>query len=255
LFGPSGAGTVVHPDPLLQLKQIIGFTPRVRGRNVAWAADGQQVLFTSRHIVVAMDTKTGRQRYLDGHTAPVCSLALSPHGLLATGQEGRFPLIRLWDYETLELPEVPLEYQQDPTGHDAILGGLGDAAGAGAGAGVIDAMSGMLSPYAVNAAGKYAQLIRAQQARYQHLHPLAPYGAALQAAAQTLSAVSHTGAPSAAAAAAFRALPATGDAVCLTTVACDLASLHSVQFGPCFNRETQLMAAVGAVSFPFFICT
>lgn len=252
LFGPSGAGAVVHPDPLLQLKQVIGFTPRVKGRNVAWAADGQQVLFTSRQLVIAMDTKTGRQRYLDGHTAPVCTLALSAHGLLATGQEGRFPLIRLWDFETMELPEVPLEFQQDPTGaaaaFDALSAGDVGVSGAGAGAGSGgDAMSGMLSPYALAAAGRYAQLIRAQQARFQHLHPLAPYGAALQAAAQTLTAVSHAGAPSAAAAAAFRALPATGDAVCLTTVACDLASLHSVAFGPCFNRETQLMAACGAV--------
>lgn len=39
-----------------------------------------------------------RQRFFTGHTDFVCCLALGGQGtLLATGQEGKQPLIRLWD--------------------------------------------------------------------------------------------------------------------------------------------------------------
>ena len=41
------------------------------------------------------------QRFLFGHTSPVCTLALSPDStLLASGQEGKNPVLRLWHYAT-----------------------------------------------------------------------------------------------------------------------------------------------------------
>jgi hypothetical protein len=45
----------------------------------------------------------GRQRVLAGHTAYVSCLALGGEGrLLASGQEGRQPAVRLWDLESGE---------------------------------------------------------------------------------------------------------------------------------------------------------
>jgi hypothetical protein len=45
----------------------------------------------------------GRQRVLLGHTAYVARIAIGGEGrLLASGQEGRQPVVRLWDMESGE---------------------------------------------------------------------------------------------------------------------------------------------------------
>lgn len=156
-----------------------------------------------------------------------CFTATAPRSLLATAQEGRLPLIRLWDFETLQLPDVPAAFLRDPSGRGDVLAGP--------------------DPEAL--AQRYARLLRLQQPQYQHTQATGPYGGALRAAANALSAVAAAGATANAAAAAFKALPATGDAVCLTSVVADVASLQALEFGPCTTRSSQQLAAVGADEF------
>jgi WD40 repeat protein len=44
---------------------------------------------------------SGRQRHLLGHTGYVCALAFSADGsLLASTQEGRQAVVRLWDWKS-----------------------------------------------------------------------------------------------------------------------------------------------------------
>ncbi len=52
-------------------------------------------------LVLALDASDGGrpQRHFLGHTAHVCALALSADGaLLASAQEGRTAVVRLWDW-------------------------------------------------------------------------------------------------------------------------------------------------------------
>lgn len=80
LFDPSEVGAVLAPEQLMLINKIVSITPRLRGHNMLWAADGYQLVFGARQLIVCMDMVSGRQRYLEGHTATVNTLALSPHG-------------------------------------------------------------------------------------------------------------------------------------------------------------------------------
>jgi WD repeat-containing protein 90 len=55
-------------------------------------------LFASNNLIVQMNMETSEQHFMIGHTAPVVALAVSRDGaLFASAQEGRNPMIRLWD--------------------------------------------------------------------------------------------------------------------------------------------------------------
>lgn len=90
----SGALT---PDPIMSLTRIIGYTSRPT-RHITWANDGKTILYPVGNVVAIMD-ESGKQEFLTGHTLPVHLITFSNNGLLATGQEGKQPLIRIWDYE------------------------------------------------------------------------------------------------------------------------------------------------------------
>lgn len=70
--------------------------------------DTDELIFPAGAIVVAMTASSsssesaaaqGTQRFFVGHTAFVCCLAVGGRGsLLATGQEGKQAVIRVWDF-------------------------------------------------------------------------------------------------------------------------------------------------------------
>ncbi|KAK9840850.1 hypothetical protein WJX84_006024 [Apatococcus fuscideae] len=83
------------PDAFLELERIHGFTGEYP-QALLWPAGSEEVIFASSTTIIVM-TDEGKQRYLLGHTSPVCSLAAcQAAGLLASAEDGRQALIRLW---------------------------------------------------------------------------------------------------------------------------------------------------------------
>lgn len=68
------------------------------GKAAAGAED--EVVFAGGALIVGMQAvEGGRQRYLRGHSAPVCALAVSADGgRLASAEEGPGAEVRLWDF-------------------------------------------------------------------------------------------------------------------------------------------------------------
>ncbi|KAK9866441.1 hypothetical protein WJX84_003773 [Apatococcus fuscideae] len=83
------------PEAFLELERIHGFTgecPQV----LLWPCASPDIIFACGTTIIAMNDE-GKQRYLLGHTSPVCSLAACPAAaLLASAEDGRPALIRLW---------------------------------------------------------------------------------------------------------------------------------------------------------------
>ncbi|GIL93850.1 hypothetical protein Vretimale_214 [Volvox reticuliferus] len=110
------------PDPALSLVRMNAYSGEFV-RCLVWIPGGDEVAFTAASVVVIMrisdvppaaagatalaaeaqrlQQEPGRQRYLMGHTAFVCALAASSNGeLLASAQEGKEAVVRLWDVAT-----------------------------------------------------------------------------------------------------------------------------------------------------------
>ncbi|KAK9823925.1 hypothetical protein WJX72_006401 [[Myrmecia] bisecta] len=88
---------ILQPDPALELERINGYTGEYT-RLMLWAPNSPEVVFAAASTIVVMNVNTGTQRYLFGHTNNVCGLAANAQGtLLASAEEGRLALIRLWD--------------------------------------------------------------------------------------------------------------------------------------------------------------
>lgn len=87
----------------MELKHIIGYSPD-KCLNLKWSKYGREssVIFTSGGTLITMDTETNHQkRFFFGHSAPVCCFDVNPDGsILASAQEGKNSLIRIWDYTT-----------------------------------------------------------------------------------------------------------------------------------------------------------
>ncbi len=90
-------------DPVMELSHIIGYSPQ-RCLSLKWSrfANENIVLFTSCGSLIAMDVETSQQkRFFFGHSAPICCFDVAPHGgLIASAQEGKNSIIRIWDYHT-----------------------------------------------------------------------------------------------------------------------------------------------------------
>jgi len=90
-------------DPILELKHIIGYSPD-KCLSLKWSRLPKEnvVIFPSSGTLVAMDVETRSQiRFFFGHTAPICCFDLNANGtLLASAQEGKNSLIRIWDYNS-----------------------------------------------------------------------------------------------------------------------------------------------------------
>ncbi len=106
----------LEPDPALELVRMNAYSGEFV-RALVWVPGGEWVAFAAASVVVLMHVGAtpgaaaaglgvpprlpqgaGRQRHLLGHTAFVCALAVSADGgLLASAQEGKQALVRLWD--------------------------------------------------------------------------------------------------------------------------------------------------------------
>lgn len=112
-------GPPLEPDPALELLRMNAYSGEFV-RALVWVPGGEWVAFAAASVVVLMHVgaapvppgaaaaglgvaprlpqAAGRQRHLLGHTAFVCALAVSADGgLLASAQEGKQALVRLWD--------------------------------------------------------------------------------------------------------------------------------------------------------------
>ena len=87
----------------MELKHIIGYSPN-KCLNIKWSrVPGESVIiFTSEGTLIAMDTESNQQkRFFFGHSAPICCFDVAAHGgMLASAQEGKNSIIRIWDYYT-----------------------------------------------------------------------------------------------------------------------------------------------------------
>jgi WD repeat-containing protein 90 len=87
----------------MELKHIIGYSPS-SCLNLKWSriAGENIVVFSSAGTLIAMDVETNQQkRFFFGHSAPICCFDIANHGsMLASAQEGKNSIIRVWDYHT-----------------------------------------------------------------------------------------------------------------------------------------------------------
>ena len=85
----------------MELKHIIGYQAD-KCMNLKWSRqDGENVLlFSSGGTLIAMDTESNEQkRFFFGHSAPIVCFDLNYQGnLVASAQEGKNSIIRIWDY-------------------------------------------------------------------------------------------------------------------------------------------------------------
>lgn len=85
----------------MELKHIIGYQAD-KCFDMKWSKqDGENVVvFTSGGTLIAMDSESNEQkRFFFGHSAPICCFDINFQGnLIASAQEGKNSIIRLWSY-------------------------------------------------------------------------------------------------------------------------------------------------------------
>ncbi|BFZ03507.1 hypothetical protein BsWGS_06545 [Bradybaena similaris] len=88
----------LEPDPIMKLKQIIGFGGS-SFRDALWSVDGSSIVYPCHAVVVSMKISNGQQRFFIGHTDKVSCLAqTASSSLLASGQTGQMSVVRVWKY-------------------------------------------------------------------------------------------------------------------------------------------------------------
>lgn len=115
---PTKVNPKLNQDPIMELKHIIGYSPS-KCLNLRWSriANENIVLFTSCGSLIAMDVETNKQvRFFFGHSAPICCFDVSQSGnLIASAQEGKNSIIRIWDYHNarcLQMLTMPVTQLQ-----------------------------------------------------------------------------------------------------------------------------------------------
>lgn len=87
----------------MELKHIIGYSPD-KSLNLKWSRlhNENVVIFTSGGTLIAMDVDNNEQkRFFFGHSAPICCFDINANGiLLASAQEGKNSIVRIWEYTT-----------------------------------------------------------------------------------------------------------------------------------------------------------
>ena len=65
---------------------------------MVWLQEGDTILYAAASLLILQELDSGKQRFLIGHTAPVCALSAAVTStLIASAQEGVLGLVRLWD--------------------------------------------------------------------------------------------------------------------------------------------------------------
>lgn len=99
----STAPPALRPDPIMRLHTYVGHSCALDSATPIWSRDGKSIIYASacNIIIGKVDNPKRQQRMLFGHTARVNCLALDTIGsTLASSQDGRNPVIRLWDTES-----------------------------------------------------------------------------------------------------------------------------------------------------------
>lgn len=99
---PGTADTPPPVDPCcsLQLQRINSYTGQFP-RSLTSPPNSSEIVFASANVVVSMSGDGRSQRFFFGHTAHVTAIGFDGEGkLMATGQEGKEAIIRLWDFTT-----------------------------------------------------------------------------------------------------------------------------------------------------------
>ncbi|XP_074646351.1 WD repeat-containing protein 90-like [Tubulanus polymorphus] len=92
----------LKPDPILQLKRIVGFGG-ASCRDAVWSRDQEYIVYPCHAVIVAMNARNGYQRFLIGHTDKVSCLSFNGAStLLASGQTGHQSAVRVWNFKTRE---------------------------------------------------------------------------------------------------------------------------------------------------------
>jgi WD40 repeat protein len=118
----------LRPDPIMNLEAVVGYRG-AHPNTLLWTTDGRMCVFPSNTCIVMMSHETPQgkdkdaasapakglrveqsqqvsgntagtkptQHLLFGHTESVCAIDMTRSGaLIASGQEGKFPMIRIW---------------------------------------------------------------------------------------------------------------------------------------------------------------
>lgn len=93
-------GGVLEPDPMLTLHRINAYSGE-NPRSLVWPPRSSELVFTSSSVVCAMAADGSSQRFFLGHTGAVVSVAFDIEGaIMATAQDGKQAIIRVWDFKT-----------------------------------------------------------------------------------------------------------------------------------------------------------
>ncbi|XP_051635803.1 WD repeat-containing protein 90 isoform X7 [Manacus candei] len=97
---PAGSEERLLPDPILKLRTIIGFGG-CSTKWALWTQNNAAVVYPCHAVIVALQLRTGEQRFFLGHTDKVSALAFNGSStLLASAQAGPWGVGRLWDFRT-----------------------------------------------------------------------------------------------------------------------------------------------------------
>eukprot|EP00741_Cyanophora_paradoxa_P013197 tig00000178_g12749.t1 len=95
-----------HADPPkddLVLEAVHGYRGHDCRNNLHYLA-ADEIVYHIAAVAVVHNTKTGTQRFFQGHDDDILCLALHPAGnFVATGQVGKDPAIHVWDPDTMEV--------------------------------------------------------------------------------------------------------------------------------------------------------
>lgn len=93
----------LHPDPIMELHSLIGFDGETANA-LMWnphTGPEKEVVFPCANSIVAQRSDGNGQRFFIGHSAPVVGIAFSNDGaLMASAQEGKKAIVRVWDFAT-----------------------------------------------------------------------------------------------------------------------------------------------------------
>lgn len=91
-----------EPSDSLELEFVYGFTSDISRQSVMYTPKGE-CLFFNGSVGVVMNTKLRSQRFYNQHTSTITAMSVNKvHNVVATGDHGEVPCIRIWSLETLE---------------------------------------------------------------------------------------------------------------------------------------------------------
>jgi WD40 repeat protein len=95
----------LYPDPIMKCHKIIGYNGK-NTLNMLWL-DNKHIVYASHTVIVESNIETGEQSFFFGHTGDVKCLSIDSEAqMLASSQDVKTPLIRLWDTKTKECISV-----------------------------------------------------------------------------------------------------------------------------------------------------